>query len=154
MKIKNYRLFLLGFVTVSLVLLTGFQKPGVNNASLAEKQAASVEVKKDQLSSKESPVKSEQKKTKNRYLVPSANEDAELQKSLDLSIQFKNLENTGLSTEQNRMAPGESANMFIAEKKKKLRSLDLGSQMLMSQEPEADKQKTFDGAGIVFTLKR
>jgi hypothetical protein len=30
----------------------------------------------------------------------------------------------------------------------------LDGQMLMSQEPEMDKQKSLDGAGIVITLKR
>lgn len=154
MKIKNYRLFLLGFVTVSFVFLTGFQKSGGTNASLAEKQAASVEVKKDQIDSKESFTKLKQKKIKNRHLVPNTNEDTELQKSLDLSIQFKDSENTWLTTEQNRIVSGESVNMFFAEKKKKLRPVDLDSQMLMSQEPEVDKRKSFDGAGIVITLKR
>ncbi|MDP1771804.1 MAG: hypothetical protein Q8L15_05920 [Methylobacter sp.] len=152
MKMKNYRLFILGFVTVSFVLLTGFQKPGVNHALLTEKQAVSVDVKEVQISRKESPVKSKQHKTKNKHSIAIK---AELQKSLDLTVPFlKASENAWLKTEQNRMAQIESANMFADEQKKKLRSLDLDGQMLMSQEPEADKRKSLDGAAIVINLKR
>lgn len=158
MKMNNYHLFLLSFVTASLVLLTGFEKPGDNNASPAEKQAVLIKVKEVQSKSKDSPVKPKHKKTKNEHSVPGvkkdATEDAELQKYLDLSIPFKISENTGLKTEQNRLVPGESLNMFASEKEKKPRPLYLDSQMLMSQEPEADKRKSLDGAGIVINLKR
>lgn len=159
MKMNHYRLFLLSFVTASLVLLTGFEKPGVNNAPPpAKKQTVSTKVKEVQSKSKDGPFKSKQKKTKNQRSVPSAKndatEDAELQKYLDLSIPFKDSENAGLKIEQNRAAPEESLNMFAAERKKKPRPVYLDSQMLMSQEPEVDKQKSLDGAGIVINLKR
>lgn len=157
MKMKNYRLFLLGFVTASFVLLTGFQKPGVNHAPLAEKQATSINVKKTKFKSKQSPVDSKQQETKSKHLAATANnsatEDVELQKTLDLSIPFKASDNAGLKTEQNRTAQRTSSTMFTNEKKKSQR-VSLDSEMLMSQEPEADKQKSLDGAGIVITLKR
>ncbi|MDP3588983.1 MAG: hypothetical protein Q8R54_00380 [Methylobacter sp.] len=152
MKIKNYRLFILGFVTVSFVLLTGFQKPGVKNALLTKKQAASVNVKEVQFNGKNSAVKSKDHKTKNKHSIE---KNAELQKSLDLTVPFfKASENAWLKTEQNRIAQIETANIFANEHKKKLRSLDLDGQMLMSQEPEADKRKSLDGAAIVINLKR
>ncbi|MDO9423463.1 MAG: hypothetical protein Q7T40_04670 [Methylobacter sp.] len=156
MNMKNYRLFLLGFVTASFVLLTGFQQPGVNNAALTEKQAVSVNVKKIQLNSKQSSVKSTRKKAIDKPSVPSANDDAELQKTLDLTIPFKVKvsEDVWLKSEQNKVTQRESANLFATEKQKKSGPLDLDGQMLMSQEPEMDKQKSLDGAGIVFTLKR
>jgi hypothetical protein len=154
MKIKNYRLFLLGFVTVSFIFLTGLQESGVNNAPLPEKQAASVSVKSSQNNSKESPDKSKHKKVISKHPVPSANEDAVLQKTLDLTIPFKASENAWLKTEQSRVASGESLTMFTSGKKKRPRTINLDGQMLMSQEPEVDKQKSVDGAGIVFTLKR
>jgi hypothetical protein len=154
MKMKNYRLSILGFVTVSFVLLTGFQKTGVNNALLSEKQAASINVKEVQFNSKESPVKSKHKKAVTKHSVPSANEDAEFQKSLDLTIPYKSAENAWLKIEQNKMTQVETSNMFTTEKPKKPRSVDLDGQMLMSQEPEVDKQKSLDGAGIFITLKR
>ncbi len=157
-----HRLFLLGFVTASLVLLTGFEKGGVNNdLPPAEQQAASIEVKKVQTKSKESLIKSTQKKKQNKQksvsvlsVKNSAAEEAELQKPLDLSMPFKDSEHVWPTIERNRAAKGELLNMFASEKKKKPRSLYLDGQMLMSQEPEVDKQKSVDGAGIVINLKR
>ncbi|WP_340121224.1 hypothetical protein [Methylobacter svalbardensis] len=154
MNMKNYRLFLLGFVTASFVLLTGFQQPGVNNAVLTEKPAASVNVKKVQLNGKQSSVKSKHKKAIIKPSVLSANDDAELQKMLDLTIPFKISEDVWLKNEQNKMSQRESANLFATGRQKKPGSLDLEGQMLMSQEPEVDKQKSLDGAGIVITLER
>jgi hypothetical protein len=154
MKIKNYRLFLLGFVTVSFIFLTGLQEAGVDNAPLPEKQAASITAKNSQVNNNESPDKSKLKKAINQHSVPSANEDAVLQKSLDLTIPFKASENAWLKTEQGKVASGESLTMFTSGKKKRPRTINLDGQMLMSQEPEVDKQKSVDGAGIVFTLKR
>jgi len=150
---KNYRLYILGFVTISFVFLTGFEKFDVNNTLLTEKKAA-LNVKKVQLNSNEKPVKSKHKKTINKHSLPSANEDAELQKSLDLTIPSISSENAWLKIEQNKMNQLETSNMFTTEKQKKPRSVDLDSQMLMSQEPEMGKQKSLDGAGIVITLKR
>jgi len=160
MKMKNYRLFIVSFVTASFILLTGFEKPGVNNAlASAEKQVVLKDVKK--VKSKESLVKPKQKKTKNKQEAVSvlraknsAAEEAEFQKPLDLSMPFKDSENAWLTIEQNKTVQGESLNIFASEKEKKLRPLYLDSQVLMSQEPEVDKRKSLDGAGIVINLKR
>jgi len=154
MKMNNYRLFILGFVTISFVFLSGFERFGANNELLTEKKAASVNVKKVQFNSKERPVTPKHKKAVNTHSVPNANENAELQKTLDLTIPFKTSENAWLKIEQNKMPQLETSNMFTTEKQKKPRSVGLDGQMLMSQEPEADKQKSLDGAGIVITLKR
>lgn len=140
-------MFLLGFAAASLILLTGFENPDVKNMPLTKKQAAFVGVKKSQ------PQKSKKKRTK-PALIPSVIESAELQKSLDLSVPFKIPENAWLKTEQNKMPLMESLNMFTTEKKKKPQPLYLDSQMIMSQEPENDKKKSLDGAGIVINLKR
>ncbi|HEY8036324.1 MAG TPA: hypothetical protein VIF37_12150 [Methylobacter sp.] len=153
---KNYRLFLLNFVMASFILLTGFQKPSINRAPLVEKQVASGNVKTVRSKSKESLVKQREKKDKR--LVEAANsnasKDAELQKSLDFSIPFKVSESTWLKIEPNKMTQEDSSNMFTTEKQNKPRPVDLDGQMLMSQEPEVDKRKSLDGAGIVITLKR
>lgn len=153
---KNYRLFLLGFVTASFVFLTGFEKHH-DSTPPAEKQIASIKEKKDQSNGKERHSKSKQKKTKKENPVPGdkndVNENVE-QKALDLSMPFKDSENAGLKIEQNRAAQGELLNMFSTEQKKQLQPVYLDSQMLMSQEPEMDKRKSLDGAGIVINLKR
>ena len=157
MKTKTYRLFLLAFAAAAVVLLSGFKNPGVKNVPVAKKQSASIGVQKTQPQSEQRPVNSKQKKAPSKQRPPSAprtTESAELQKSLDLSVPFKVPENPWLKTEQNRIAQIESSNMFATEKKKKPRPLYLDGQMLMSQEPEVDKKKSLDGAGIIINLKR
>ncbi|MGZ5045127.1 MAG: hypothetical protein ACXV8P_10080 [Methylobacter sp.] len=154
---KNYRLFVLGFVTASFILLTGFEKSGVHNVlSPAAKKTVSNEVKKVQSKSKLKTKKTKYKQKED--LVPNAEnstvEEAELQKPLDLSMSFEDSESAGLTIEQNKAAQKESLNIFPSEKKKKTLPLYLDGQMLMSQEPEVDKQKSVDGAEIVINLKR
>ena len=162
MRIQKYRLFLLSFVTASFVFLTGFEQSGANDAlAPAEKQAVLNEVKEDQAKAPKSLVKSKQKNTKNKRkgnsafaAKNSAVEESELHKPLDLSMPFNTSESAALTIEQKKAVQKESLNIFSSEKDKKLRPLDLDGQMLMSQEPEGDKRKSFDGAGIVINLKR
>jgi hypothetical protein len=153
---KNYRLFILSFGITSLILLTGFQKPSIKHAPLAEKQMASANVKTAGFKSKEHHVKHREKKDKHVLAVTNHNSStaAELQKSLDLSIPFKASENTWLKVEPSKMTQEDSSDIFTTQKQRKPRPVDLDGQMLMSQEPEMDKQKSLDGAGIVITLKR
>ncbi|MGR9015029.1 MAG: hypothetical protein ACU83U_15445 [Gammaproteobacteria bacterium] len=156
MKIKNNRKFLLCFMSASLVFLTGFEKPGANNTFLIETKTASINLNNVQYHRKQSSVKSKQNETRNSHPIANANVDVDPQKTLDLTIPFKvkSTENGWMKIEQNRMSQRESANLFAAEKSQKPLPLDLDGQMLMSQEPEVDKQKSLDGAGIVITLKR
>ncbi|MDP2429743.1 MAG: hypothetical protein U1D70_18190 [Methylobacter sp.] len=139
-------------MTISLVFLTGF-----NSDPLAEKQAAAVAAKEEQGNSKAPPVNSKQKKTKTENTVSSVKssdiDDTKFQKTLDLSVPFKLPEKTWQKPEQNKPVQRESSNIF-ATKKEKSQALSLDGQMLMSQELEADKQKSVDGAGIVINLKR
>jgi len=155
---KNYRLFLLSFITVSLVALTGFTGAGVNHSSSAKKTAASVQIKKVHANVKQSTVNATQKKAKKQRLILNAKNSTiaavKPQKTLDLSIPFNDAGNAWVKLEQNRMAQVEASNMFAVGKKKKARSVDLDGQMLMSQEPEVDKRKSLDGAAIVINLKR
>jgi hypothetical protein len=139
---KTYRLFLLSFVTTSLVFLTGFERQGATDAIPAEKKVLSP--------NKTNHVKPVQKiKTSHSALTTKEDsKEAGLQKSLDLSIPFGTSENSELNAQR------ESANIFANEAKTKSRPLDLHGQMLMSPEPEVGKQKTTDGAGLVITLKR
>ena len=153
---NNYRLYLVGFVTASFVLLTGFQNLHVNSVDITRNQTVALNLEKDQLNGKKSGDKSKHNKAINKQPVPVIDDDTELQKTLDLSIPFKikTSENTWLKTEQNKISQREAANLFATEKQKKSGLLDLDGQMLMSQEPEMDKRKSFDGAGIVINLKR
>ena len=77
----------------------------------------------------------------------------EFEKPLDLSVPFKNSENADLKIEQKSTAQSRVTNIFAPETKKKPRPLELDGDFLMSPEPEAEKQKSVDGAGIVIKLK-
>lgn len=153
---KNYRLFILSFGIASLMLLTGFQNPSSKHAPVAEKQPVSANVKAAGVKSRENYVKRREKKDKHLLAATNhnANTAAELQKSLDLSIPFKASDNTWLKVESSKMAQEAPSNIFTTQKQRKPRPVDLDGQMLMSQEPEVDKRKSLDGAGIVITLKR
>jgi hypothetical protein len=75
----------------------------------------------------------------------------ELEKVLDLSPS-----SFGISESIESPLPSiqAGANSIFAAEKKRQRSLSLDGQVLMSQEPEADKKKSMDGAGISINLKR
>jgi hypothetical protein len=103
---------------------------------------------------KDERIKSKQSKTKIQSSVLRVNSDAELQKSLDLSIPFKDIGTNWMKIEESRAVPGELLNMFAKGNKRRPQPLNLDGQMLMSQEPEVDKRKSFDGAGIVINLKQ
>jgi len=79
--------------------------------------------------------------------------DKEQQKSLDLSLSIDDLEKNALN-EQIDHAFETAPESIFAIQKKPPRSLTLDGQILMSQEPEADKKKSMDGAGISINLKR
>jgi hypothetical protein len=152
MKIDNYHLLVVCFVTISLSLLTGFENPEINNADAISKQTVSI--KTDQARNKVRHVDLKSiKSSKNKPSILRIDENAELPKSLNLSIPFNDSENIDLKTEQNSIV-GESSNIFAAEHKRKSQPLMLDGQMLMSQEPEMDKRKSLDGAGIIINLKR
>ncbi len=117
MKNKDNRMFLLCFISASLVFLTGFEKPGVRNTFLIKTKTASVNVNNVQYHRKESPAKSKQNETRNRHLIANANEDVDPQKTLDLTIPFKvkSTENSWMTIEQNRMSQRESTNLYATD---------------------------------------
>ncbi|MFI3138132.1 MAG: hypothetical protein QX197_15250 [Methylococcaceae bacterium] len=74
-------------------------------------------------------------------------------KVLNLSLPFKVEDDTELSTGQNSVSPNQRANMFAPETKKKPQAVRLDGTVLMTQELEAEKRKSFDGAGIAINVK-
>jgi hypothetical protein len=176
----NYRIFLLSFVTVSWVFLSGLGKPVDNDMSAMENQKTAVELKSvetentrklletkletKQLQAKSNvkSVKANPQKTKQTIIkatdagVAGENNSIkrnEFEKPLDLSIQFDDAENADLKIEQKPAAQNGATNIFTPETKKKPRPLELNGGLLMSPEPEAEKRKSVDGAGIVINLK-
>lgn len=78
----------------------------------------------------------------------------EFEKPLDLSVPFENSENADLNNEQKSATQNLVANTLASETKKKPGPLELDGRFLMSPEPEVEKRKSVDGAGIVINLKR
>ena len=126
---KNYRLFLLGFTTLSYLFLSGFNQS--DNASYTKKST---------------PVK--------RPLTGiKTNDDKTLQRPLDLSIPFSQLEEAQQSKSVNSDTQNAVDALFAPKPKKSDQPLQLKGCWLMSPEPEVEKRKSVDGAGIVIDLK-
>ncbi len=151
MTIYSIRLFLLFFMGFLLDMITGSERPGFNDVYAAEQQSVTVPL--GQVIKKESSVNSKQKTEKNKPSVLRVDAVTESPKTLILSIPFDQSGNVWLRNEQ-RSTEIESINIFATESKNKQHPLNLDGQMLMSQEPEMDKRKSVDGAGIVINLKR
>jgi len=70
---------------------------------------------------------------------------------LDLSIPFK--ANEKFDLEKKWLIPHEALNVFAVDPNKKARSLELNGDLLMSPDPQPEKRKSVDGAGIIINLK-
>ena len=78
----------------------------------------------------------------------------ELEKPLDLSVPDKDIENADRVMEQKLATQSQESSIFATEPGKKARPIELNGNFLMSPEPEAEKRKSVDGAGIVINIKR
>lgn len=128
----NYRIFLLIFLTVAWVFLSGLN------------QAVDYAMPTEETQKTDSAGAGDNRPT----------QGDELEKPLDLSLPYVDSENAELKREQKPTAQSGVSNIFFPETKKKVRSLELDGDFLMSPEPEAEKLKSVDGAGIVIKLKR
>ena len=152
----NYRLFLLSFLTVSWIFLSGFNKPIANNISTQEIQKTELELKSIET---ENTRKTQQGKQATINVADTSIADEnpvkrdEFDKTLDLSVPFQGAENTGLKDKQQSATQSQMTNIFAPETEKNHGPLELKGNFLMSPEPEAGKQKTVDGAGFVIKLK-
>ena len=154
----NYRIFLLSFLAISWIFLSGLNKPVDNDMSTVEKQKTEAELKLVETENTRKLLEAKPVKTNQATDASVADENIpiirnEFEKHLDLSVPFKDSENADLEIEQNSAAQTRMKNIFAPEAKKKPQPLELDSGFLMSPEPEAGKQKTVDGAGIVIKLK-
>jgi len=153
----NYRIFLLSFLTVSWIFLSGLNKPVDNDMSTVEKQKTEAELKS--VNTKNTRETQKRNQTTIKVADASVGDENipiirnEFEKHLDLSVPFKDSENADMEIEQNSAAQTRMNNIFAPETKKKHQPLELDSGFLMSPEPEAGKLKSVDGAGIVIKLK-
>lgn len=159
MKMKNYGL-IFGFMAVLLGFLLGITVYAEDETPALEKQNSNglskqippkTKTSKSKKSKAKSTVTKQETKAKSGQTESTdgdIQDEDELQKPLDLSIPFQSVEDVGLKNEQSQTAQSRVPNLFAAENKKKQRPLKLDGGVLMSQEPEAEKQRSLDGAGI------
>lgn len=130
---KNYLLFIIGFVAISWLFLTGFSNPVANGTA---KQKTTDEPLKTQ--------RKDDKLTDNQL------------KPLDLSVPFKAIksaENTRIKTQGEKTVQKGITNLFAPEPENETQPLQLKGGLLMSPEPEVEKSKSVDGAGIFINVK-
>ena len=168
----NYRLFLLSFLTVSWFFLSGFNKPIDNNMIVVETQKTELELQTAETENIKKKLDTDPVKVKNNALSvkknpqkitlatdttstdkDNASQHNEFEKPLDLSVPFNASESTDGSNIQKEVAQSLVTNIFAPETKKKPQPLELKGGFLMSPEPELEKRKSVDGAGIVINLK-
>lgn len=80
-------------------------------------------------------------------------ENTALHKSLDLAFPPNNFKETDVRRHINGVQETVD-NAFFDDSRKKQDTLQVKGQFVMSQEPEADKKKSADGAGITINLRR
>ena len=151
---KNER-FMLGLMAV-LSLVFSSMLYAENGAPVSEKQKTSELSKQypspiESTKAKKSPIENEVKADAEGESESGPSNEGEAIKPLDLSIPFQANENTDLKNEQTQAAQRKAPNLFSSVKNKQ-RALKLDGGFLMSQEPEAEKKKSLDGAGIRLNL--
>lgn len=157
---KTYRKLCLVFVSLGLFLPVAVTDVfAENNTSSAKKVVVSGDAKIARDSKSEIGKVQKKMKSQRRASQPTQSDvtdvsvNNELQKALDLSLSISGLD-TSATNEPAISSNQPGALNFFATEKKPQRSLFLDGQVLMSQEPEADKKKSMDGAGISINLKR
>ena len=76
-----------------------------------------------------------------------------IEKILDLSIPFSNSKDVDSLIELQRIGQKQSPDYFDTKTKKEARHIELDGDFLMSPEPQGEKLKSVDGAGLVINLK-
>ena len=76
-----------------------------------------------------------------------------IEKILDLSIPFSNSKDADSLIELQRVGQRKSLDFFDTKTKKESRHIELDGDFLMSPEPQGEKLKSVDGAGLVINLK-
>jgi hypothetical protein len=77
-----------------------------------------------------------------------------VQRALDLSVPFKTDSNIDATTDSKREPQDQNPILFTSDAKKKTQAIRVDGNVLMTQEPELEKRKTVDGAGITINLKQ
>jgi len=145
--------FLLGALTFTVSAISAEERP----ASLlnSSKQAIATNAPKAlKASHKKSQAKQKRGATKEEITIHGHEDEIlnELQRPLDLSVPYADVDKSDRLNELDTDS-SKQANIFAGDTRKKTRPVQIDGKLLMSPEPEVEKQKTADGAGIVINLK-
>jgi|APCry1669189733_1035249.scaffolds.fasta_scaffold34143_2 hypothetical protein len=159
---KVCRVFLVGFAIITWFCLSGLTILPNNEVDLADKHGEaisifpSIEVSSEQLQEKKLNENIVKVRSKKRIRAKAVNQKEsiirnELDHPLDLSIPFKSTEK--LDVDKKWLIPHQALDVFAVDPNKKARSLELNGDLLMSPDPQPEKRKSVDGAGIVINIK-
>jgi hypothetical protein len=153
---KIDRIFYLCFLASVWLFLSGFNDL-VEKDSLVL-QGQDVTVKSNFYETGQAQVTKKNLKVKADVKIKESVDDASIkatgiEKILDLSIPFSNSKDVDSLIELQRIGQKQSPDYFDTKTKKEPRHIELDGDFLMSPEPQGEKLKSVDGAGLVINLK-
>ena len=162
---KIDRIFFLCFLASVWLFLSGFKDLVEKDSLVLQGQDVTVksnfyEIGQTQVTKKnlKVKVKSNHLKVKADVKIKESVDDAsikgtEIEKILDLSIPFSNSKDANSLIELQSVGQRKSLDFFDTKTKKEARHIELDGDFLMSPEPQGEKLKSVDGAGLIINLK-
>ena len=162
---KIDRIFFLCFLASAWLFLSGFNDLVEKDSLVLQGQDVTVksnfyEIGQTQVTKKNLKVKAKSNhlKVKADVKIKESVDDAsikgtEIEKILDLSIPFSNSKDANSLIELQSVGQRKSLDFFDTKTKKEARHIELDGDFLMSPEPQGEKLKSVDGAGLVINLK-
>ncbi len=162
---KIDRIFFLCFLASAWLFLSGFNDLVEKDSLVLQGQDVTVksnfyEIGQTQVTKKNLKVKAKSNhlKVKADVKIKESVDDAsikgtEIEKILDLSIPFSNSKDANSLIELQSVGQRKSLDFFDTKTKKEARHIELDGDFLMSPEPQGEKLKSVDGAGLIINLK-
>jgi hypothetical protein len=153
---KIDRIFFLCFLASAWLFLSGFNDL-VEKDSLVL-QGQDVTVKSNFYETGQAQVTKKNLKVKADVKIKESVDDASIkatgiEKILDLSIPFSNSKDADSLIDLQRIGQKKTPDFFDTKTKKEAQHIELDGDFLMSPEPQGEKLKSVDGAGLVINLK-
>ena len=146
------RKLLLSFLVVGSFYINTLSSPVIAEVILEEAVQPSLNSIMPDLKPKVKPKHKSKKKTV--VITPPIEIDPDqLYKPLDLSVPFNEQDSFDLLTDKKKNGQNQTSDYFDTKTKAKPRALELNGNFITSPEPEIEKKKTFDGAGISINVK-
>lgn len=162
---KIDRIFFLCFLASAWLFLSGFNDLVEKDSLVLQGQDETVKSNFYEIGQAQVTKKILKVKAKSNYLKVKADvkikesvDDVSIkatgiEKILDLSIPFSNSKDVDSLIELQRIGQKQSPDYFDTKTKKEARHIELDGDFLMSPEPQGEKLKSVDGAGLVINLK-